>query len=80
MSRPGSKPTAATALEAAAKHRIALLQAMESANPVLYQGKPRFIHTLHIQQLGGGLDSTIYLTGSPIAINASEIQLQARTQ
>lgn len=68
--------TALTSQEAEQKHNRVLLHALQTAHPVLHQGKARFIHTLTYQILGGGISTTAYLTGDSTPIGPEHIQLQ----
>lgn len=66
--------------DAIERHNRVLLHALQIAHPVLYQGKNRFIHTLRFQLSGGGLDTTVYLTGDPTPLNADQVQLAPRIE
>jgi hypothetical protein len=58
------------------KHNRVLLHALQTCHPVLLEGQSRFIHTLTYQILGGGIDTTIYLTGDQTPIKPEQVQLQ----
>jgi hypothetical protein len=60
----------------AQKHTRFLLHALHTAHPVMYQGKQQFIHTVLVQQSGGGTSTTIYLAGNPTALDSEDVQLR----
>ncbi|MES2319961.1 MAG: hypothetical protein V4631_20975 [Pseudomonadota bacterium] len=62
------------------KHNRVLLHALQTAHPVMHKGKSCFIHTLTFQTLGGGIDTTVYMSGDPAPIRAAEVQLQENPQ
>jgi hypothetical protein len=70
------RPAPAMSPEEAQKHNRILLHALQTAHPVLYRGTHRFIHTLTFQVFGGGIHSTVYLTGDPSPIEPAQVQLQ----
>ena len=74
--RRQAAPVAETPAEAAQKHNPVLLHALQTAHPVLFEGKQRFIHTINYQILGGGVNTTVYLTGGQEPIEPHLIQLQ----
>lgn len=80
MSRHKLQPTTEGVLVAAEKHNRVLLHALQTAHPVMCEGRARFIHTITYQVLGGGVDATIYLTGGDTAFKPLDIQLQEHPQ
>jgi hypothetical protein len=52
-----------------------LLRAIYKAQRVLHNGKPCFIQEIKAGLSGGDVETTVYLTGSPAPIPASEITL-----
>jgi hypothetical protein len=57
------------------KHNRVLLHALQTAHPVLHRERERFIHTLTFQQLGGRIDTAVYLSGDATPLGASDITL-----
>lgn len=52
-----------------------LLRAIYKAQRVLHDGKPCFIQQMQAGLSGGDVETTVYLSGNPIPIPASEITL-----
>lgn len=80
MSRSNVKPTklpdlVETPADIAAKHNRVLLHALQTAHPVMYQGKQRFMHTLTCQVYAGGITTTAYLMGDPAPVPPDQIIL-----
>lgn len=61
--------------DAIERHNRVLLHALQVAQPMLYQGRKRFIHTLKFSTSGSDIDVTVYLTGSPEPVTAAELSL-----
>ncbi|SIQ21632.1 hypothetical protein SAMN05880566_102216 [Janthinobacterium sp. TND4EL3] len=59
--------------EAAYKHDRALLRALYTCQAVLVNGKQHFLHSMHPQVHGGGIDTTIYLVGDPTPRKPADI-------
>lgn len=76
--RPAPRMEQETPEQAAQKHNRVLLHALQTAHPVLHEGKARFIHTLNFQIMGGSMNTTVYLTGDGdrVPLEPSKIQLQ----
>jgi hypothetical protein len=76
MGRREEAPSVAlNQLDAQARHNRVLLHALQTAHPVLYKDRSRFIHTLTYQISGGGIETAVYLTGSPEPLAPEEISL-----
>ena len=52
-----------------------LLRALYKAQQVVYKGRWRFIQFIRTGLSGGDVETTVYLTGSPEPIPASELTL-----
>ncbi|MQA38999.1 hypothetical protein [Rugamonas aquatica] len=57
-----------------------LLRAIYKAQRVMHDGRPCFIQQMQAGLSGGDVETTVYLTGSPIPIPASEITLAKEPQ
>jgi hypothetical protein len=75
MSRAAPAPVE-TPADRAAKHERLLLRALQTAHPVLYQGKQRFVKSLSVQLYGGGTQSSLYLSGLSDEVPAEQVQIQ----
>lgn len=56
-------------------HDQMLIRAAYKAQRVLYRGKPNFLQVVNVDASGSGVETIVYLRGSPTAIPASEISL-----
>jgi hypothetical protein len=72
---PDHSPAGDDQRHLAEKHNRVLLHALQVAHPVLYRERERFIHTLTFQQLGGRIDTTVYLAGDATPLAASDVTL-----
>jgi hypothetical protein len=57
------------------KHDQMLLRAIYKAQRVLYNGKYCFVQLMRVGLSGGGVETTVYLAGSPEPVPASAITL-----
>ena len=62
-----------TPAESAYKRDRALLRALYTCQPVLFDGKQHFLHSMSPQVLGGGVSTTIYLMGDATPRQPGEI-------
>jgi len=62
-------------LEAYQRQSRILLHALHTGHPVLYQQRQRFIHTMTVQQSGGGVEVIVYLAGDKAAVPPMDISL-----
>lgn len=63
MSSRSSAPAPETPAEAAYKLDRAVLRAIHTCQPVLFDGKQHHLRCMSTQVLGGGVSSVIYLMG-----------------
>ena len=73
MSSRSLIPAPETPAEAAYKRDRALLRALYTCQPVLFDGKQHFLHSMSPQVLGGGVSTTIYLMGDATPRQPGEI-------
>jgi hypothetical protein len=62
--------------QVAYRHHLQLLKSAHCCRPVLHRGLHRFINSLTLHHDGGRVAMTVYLKGSPEAIDSSEIQIK----
>lgn len=73
MAARDQKPSLATQKrEAVERHNRVLLHAWQTATPVVYRDRNRFVHTL---LFAGDGDVKVYLTGDPTPLRPDEVQL-----
>ncbi|KAB0331760.1 hypothetical protein LSO07_08635 [Janthinobacterium sp. PLB04] len=73
MSARSAAPALETPAEAAYKRDRALLRALYTCQPVLFDGKQHHLHSMYPQVLGGGISTIIYLMGDATPRQPSEI-------
>jgi hypothetical protein len=57
-----------------------LIRAAYKAQRIMYQGKPGFLQVVNVDAGGSGIETIVYLRGSPTPIPASEITLSPEEQ
>jgi hypothetical protein len=60
------------------KHNRVLLHALQTAHPVLHEGRERFIQVLRYELIGSEVETVAYLTGSPAPLLGSELTLATK--
>lgn len=60
------------------KHNRVLLHALQTAHPVLHEGRERFIQVLRYELIGSEVETVVYLTGSPTPLLGSQLALATR--
>ena len=73
--RDQAPSVALSKLEAAARHNRVLLHALQTAHPVIYKERRRFIQCITFALSGGAVEATVYLTGSPEPLDGTAIAL-----
>ena len=73
MSGRNPAPPPETPAEAAYKLDRAVLRAIHTCQPVLFEGKQHHLRAMGAQVLGGGVSSVIYLRGDATARQPGEI-------
>lgn len=69
-----------TPAEAAYKRDRALLRALYTCQPVLFDGKQHFLRSMSPQVLGGGVSTTIYLMGDATPRQPDEITFMEQAE
>ncbi|QYG08106.1 hypothetical protein [Janthinobacterium sp. PAMC25594] len=73
MSSRSPAPAPETPAEAAYKLDRAVLRAIHTCQPVLFEGKQQHLRGMSAQVLGGGVSSVIYLMGDATPHQPNEI-------
>lgn len=73
MSSRSPAPPPETTAEAAYKLDRAVLRAIHTCQPVLFEGQQHHLRAMGAQVLGGGVSSVIYLMGDATPRQPSEI-------
>ena len=73
MSNRSPAPPPETPAEAAYKLDRAVLRAIHTCQPVLFEGKQHHLRGMSTQVLGGGVSSVIYLMGDATPRQPSDI-------
>lgn len=58
------------------RHHLQLLKSAHCARPVLYQGRSQFIKALSINDSGGQIAMTVWLTGIRDGIDSADIEIK----
>ena len=80
MSSRNPAPAPETPAEAAYKLDRAVLRAIHTCQPVLFDGKQHFLHSMSPQVLGGGVSTIVYLMGDATPRQPSEITFMEQAQ
>lgn len=80
MSGRSPAPAPETPAEAAYKLDRAVLRAIHTCQPVLFDGKQHHLRAMGAQVLGGGVSSVIYLMGDATPRQPSDITFLEHTE
>lgn len=78
-----NEPRESVSQQAVAKafaHDQMLIRAAYKAQRVLYRGQPNFLQVVNVDASGSGIETIVYLRGSPTPVPASEITLAPEAQ
>ena len=75
-SRDQAPSLSLTTRDAIERHNRVLLHAAQTAHPVMYRNKKRFIKALLFDVSGSDIEVDVYLTGSTERIPPEEISLE----
>lgn len=76
-SRAHTESVSLSRQQAAERHNRVLLHALQTAHPVIVDGKEHFIHTLTYQLYGGGISTSVHLAGADEPVQPDRVTVTA---